>query len=83
MKKVLIKWAVFRNGGVGRAVGRNSEPAGRFRLETSGHTERDVSQWLVVVDGDRFTRRGTKRIFFFFKSAVKSVRKILFYDFYH
>ena len=45
MKKVPLKWAdfgkngaVFRNGVVGRPVGRNSEPAGRFRRKTSGHT---------------------------------------------
>ena len=44
-KKVPIKWAdfgkngaVFRKGRVGRAVGRNLEPAGRFRRKTSGHT---------------------------------------------
>ena len=46
MKRVPLKWAdfgkngaVFRNGGVGRPVGRNSEPAGRFRRKTSGHTD--------------------------------------------
>ena len=62
MKKVPLKWAdfgkngaVFRNGGVGRPVGRNSEPAGRFRRKTSGHTGRksadEVSMWTKNFEG--------------------------------
>ena len=53
MKKVPLKWAdfgkngaVFRKGRVGRAVGRNSEPAGRFRRKMSGHTARDLKKIL-------------------------------------
>ena len=56
MKKVPLKWAdfgkngaVFRNGGVGRPVGRNSEPAGRFRRKTSGHTADHIGQFVLIM----------------------------------